>query len=285
MSKYAGARLPALLGVFISFWLFFNTSVDADNVVLSQDSQVGSLYHVYGADSFTTNEDRWWDKGYHPENYGYAYLGASTETGVFVGSHNYYLINVKPVNIAKVDAIQGSNGIFFYSGFTSGNTNSPSQISGAPDGKYAEVGGKSDGTSGGFVVVGPTSSISFIKVFIADDLQYTLTYSAWPNGSITGEASQSVVSGSDGAPVEAAPDEGCRFVRWSDGRTDNPRTDTKVTSNISVTAEFALAVQTVGDVYDDFEMSRLASHKWTDLKILRGISGGKLNLSVETVGS
>ncbi len=69
---------------------------------------------------------------------------------------------------------------------------------------------------------------------------HTLTYTAGPHGSITGEASQTVEHGADGTSVTAVADEGYHFVQWSDGSTADLRTDTNVTDNISVTAEFAI---------------------------------------------
>jgi uncharacterized repeat protein (TIGR02543 family) len=68
---------------------------------------------------------------------------------------------------------------------------------------------------------------------------YTLTYTAGPNGSITGDSPQTVLPGDDGSAVTAVPNTGYRFVKWSDELTDNPRTDTNVTSDIEVTAIFA----------------------------------------------
>ena len=69
---------------------------------------------------------------------------------------------------------------------------------------------------------------------------YTLTYDAGANGSITGDTSQSLNYGENGKPVEAVPDEGYHFVEWSDGSTQNPRSDTGVTGDISVTANFSI---------------------------------------------
>ncbi|MFH1112112.1 MAG: immunoglobulin-like domain-containing protein [Patescibacteria group bacterium] len=69
---------------------------------------------------------------------------------------------------------------------------------------------------------------------------YTLTYTAGANGSITGTSPQTVNSGSDGTAVTAVADSGYHFVNWSDASTANPRTDTNVTTNISVTANFAI---------------------------------------------
>jgi len=69
--------------------------------------------------------------------------------------------------------------------------------------------------------------------------QYTLTYSAAANGSISGSSPQTVVYGGSGSPVTAIPDPHYHFVQWSDGRTDNPRTDVYVRTDITVTALFA----------------------------------------------
>ena len=70
--------------------------------------------------------------------------------------------------------------------------------------------------------------------------EYTLNYIAAANGSISGAATQAVSHGTAGTAVTAVPDEGYHFVKWSDGVTTASRTDTGVTGNISVTAEFAI---------------------------------------------
>ncbi len=68
--------------------------------------------------------------------------------------------------------------------------------------------------------------------------QYTLFYSAGAHGSISGTSPQTVNYGADGAPINAVPNAGYHFVSWSDDSTSNPRTDTNVIGNISVTANF-----------------------------------------------
>ncbi|NLF58053.1 MAG: hypothetical protein GX580_10485, partial [Candidatus Hydrogenedens sp.] len=75
--------------------------------------------------------------------------------------------------------------------------------------------------------------------------RYTLTYRAGANGTITGTAPQEVNHGEDGAPVEAVPDTGYRFVVWSDGSAQNPRTDLNVTADLTVTAAFAVSRHTL----------------------------------------
>ena len=69
-------------------------------------------------------------------------------------------------------------------------------------------------------------------------IQYTLTYTAGANGSITGTSPQTVNYGANGSAVTAVPETGYQFVSWSDGSIANPRTDTNVTSDITVTADF-----------------------------------------------
>jgi len=71
-------------------------------------------------------------------------------------------------------------------------------------------------------------------------LKYTLTYTAGSNGSISGTTPQSICRNSSGTAVTAVPNSGYGFVNWSDSSTSNPRTDTSVTANISVTASFTL---------------------------------------------
>lgn len=68
----------------------------------------------------------------------------------------------------------------------------------------------------------------------------TLTYTANTNGSITGTSTQIISYGADGTAVTAAPNAGYHFVKWSDDSTANPRTDTGVTADVSVAANFAV---------------------------------------------
>ena len=69
---------------------------------------------------------------------------------------------------------------------------------------------------------------------------FTLTYTAGTGGTISGATPQTVDYGTGGTAITAIPDTGFHFVDWSDDSTANPRTDTNVTANVSVTANFAL---------------------------------------------
>ena len=68
---------------------------------------------------------------------------------------------------------------------------------------------------------------------------HTLTYTAGANGSIGGTATQTVDDGATGSAVSAIAEPGYTFVNWSDGSVMNPRIETNVTSDISMTASFA----------------------------------------------
>ena len=85
-----------------------------------------------------------------------------------------------------------------------------------------------------------TSNVFVEAIFAREETQqqFTLTYMAGEGGSITGETSQTVLYGESGTAVTAVPEEGYVFVRWSDGVTTATRTDSNVTSDITVTAEF-----------------------------------------------
>ncbi len=66
---------------------------------------------------------------------------------------------------------------------------------------------------------------------------FELTYGTTVNASLTGDGNQTVASGTPGTPVTVVPNDGFEFVRWSDGNTDNPRTDTPISSSVSVIAQ------------------------------------------------
>jgi surface protein len=69
-------------------------------------------------------------------------------------------------------------------------------------------------------------------------LCHTLTYTAGTNGAITGTATQSIANRGTGTTVTAVPNTGYSFSSWSDASTTNPRTDTSLTGDVSVTANF-----------------------------------------------
>lgn len=82
-----------------------------------------------------------------------------------------------------------------------------------------------------------TSDISITAIFVKK--QFNVTFLAAEGGAIEGEASQTVLFGENSKEVVAAPNEGYRFVRWSDGRSLDPiRSIENVTENIIVTAQF-----------------------------------------------
>jgi predicted secreted Zn-dependent protease len=76
---------------------------------------------------------------------------------------------------------------------------------------------------------------------------YTVTFVAGANGSITGDLSQVVAHGSDCTAVTAVPGTGYHFVNWTGDYTGtaNPLTVTSVTSDMTITANFAINTYTV----------------------------------------
>ncbi|KMQ51992.1 hypothetical protein CHISP_0981 [Chitinispirillum alkaliphilum] len=76
-------------------------------------------------------------------------------------------------------------------------------------------------------------------------VSFTLTYKAEEGGTITGDTEQNVVSGQNGTPVTAVANEGFTFTGWSDGATENPRTDNNVQQDLTVTAQFQIKQHTL----------------------------------------
>ena len=69
--------------------------------------------------------------------------------------------------------------------------------------------------------------------------QFTLTYTAGSHGTISGTSPQTVAYGASGTGVTAMPDTGYHVVSWSDGVLSASRTDSNVTADLSVMANFA----------------------------------------------
>jgi hypothetical protein len=83
-----------------------------------------------------------------------------------------------------------------------------------------------------------TADLTVTATFAID--RYALTYTAAEHGSIVGVSSQAVAHGGDGSTVTAVPADGYHFEGWSDGVDTPSRTDSKVTANLAVTANFAI---------------------------------------------
>lgn len=67
-------------------------------------------------------------------------------------------------------------------------------------------------------------------------IEYETTDAA--RGEVQGDTSQQLGEGETGTPVTAVARDGYTFTEWSDGRTDNPRTDSGLESNTTVYASF-----------------------------------------------
>ncbi len=111
---------------------------------------------------------------------------------------------------------------------------------------YHFVGWSDGSTTNPRTDTGVTANINVSATFAANavttqaPVSYTVTYTAGTNGSISGTSPQTITSGASGTAVTAVASTGYHFVSWSDGSAANPRTDSNVVSNISVTANFAI---------------------------------------------
>lgn len=112
-----------------------------------------------------------------------------------------------------------------------------------PDTGYHFVGWSDDVTDNPRTDAAVHNDVTVTAIFAIDTFQ--LHYAAGAHGSISGSASQTVGYNTSGSSVTAVPDSGYHFVRWSDDVTANPRSDAGVTSDLDVSAEFAISPKAV----------------------------------------
>ena len=162
--------------------------------------------------------------------------GASTNVGTIatdVGDFTTLLLDINPTYTVDDYPV-------IWTQYTISSASLPTSGTGRIAFRYFVENGGSAGANSDYI------GIDTVEVLYKDS--YTLTYTAGANGTISGTTPQTVDHGADGTAVTAVPDANYVFVNWSDGSTANPRTDTNVTANITVTANFAL-----GTSYEDAE--------------------------------
>jgi hypothetical protein len=117
----------------------------------------------------------------------------------------------------------------------------------APNWHLADVSGDTcdpvDDGGSSWSVASINADCAVLVTFAID--QYSLTYAAGENGTLSGNSAQLVDHGSSGTAVQAVPDGGYQFAQWSDGVLANPRIDSNVTAAVDVTAQFVLGVPEV----------------------------------------
>ncbi|PQJ27620.1 InlB B-repeat-containing protein, partial [Rubritalea profundi] len=85
-----------------------------------------------------------------------------------------------------------------------------------------------------------TSDITLYAQWYNSDASI-IHYSAGMGGSISGDTTQFILSGSNGTSVTAVPDNTTyTFDQWSDGSTNATRQELSVSSNVTLTASFVL---------------------------------------------
>ncbi|MFA6963897.1 MAG: BspA family leucine-rich repeat surface protein [Patescibacteria group bacterium] len=115
---------------------------------------------------------------------------------------------------------------------------SGSEVTATPAANYHFVSWSDDVMTAARTDLNVADNISVTATFAINT--YTLTYNAGSNGSVVGTSPQTVDYGANGSQVTATPAAGYYFVDWSDANTTAARTDTNVTVDITVTANFAL---------------------------------------------
>ena len=131
---------------------------------------------------------------------------------------------------------------------------------------------KADGTGTAFTSSSiVTADITVYAIYSIN--KFTINYVAGQNGSITGSTTQIIGYGSSGSEVTAVPATGYKFTAWSDGKTDNPRTDANVLANLDVSASFS-AINADVNANNKFAFSENAG--WINFSTEHGKATAKL---------
>ena len=139
-----------------------------------------------------------------------------------------------------VNASTGSGGSISPAGELPVNYNASKSFKMTPDSRHnmqnVVVDGETVGPVRNYTFKNVTENHTILAIFAIKT--FTLTYNTTPNGAPI--PAQTVNYGADGTTVTAVPNPGYRFVKWSDGVRTASRTDTDITANKTVTANFAV---------------------------------------------
>jgi prepilin-type N-terminal cleavage/methylation domain-containing protein len=172
--------------------------------------------------------------------------GDSPQTYSLIAVHNktrYRITNsTSPTDITDepitLTLIAGTGGTATQSGTSPYNLNDTPTITATANTGYTFT--SWTGSTGCSGIAAHTITMNSAKSCTANFISdaYTLTYIAGTGGSITGTTPQTVNLGASGTAVTAIPATYYSFVNWSDSVATAARTDTNVTANKSVTANF-----------------------------------------------
>lgn len=133
-----------------------------------------------------------------------------------------------------------------------------SAVTAVPDTNYSftEWTGDHTSTDNPLTITNVNSNIDTTANFTIDT--YAVTFHAGANGSLTGDATQTVNHGASSTAVTAVPDAGAAFVNWTGSltSTDNPLTIPNVTSITDVTANFSVNTYSVNFSIDNQQRNR-----------------------------
>ncbi len=177
-----------------------------------------------------------------------AFAGPALEPGVHFGTRDP--VGKGAVNIASVDfsaaTVTASNLLIYLPGVNgsiSGNATqniayaaSGQAVTAAANSNFVFTGWSDGRTDNPRTDTNLVFSLSVAANFVTNS--FTLTYLAGTNGNLAGASVQTVTYRGSGTAVAALPDSNYIFSGWSDGLTSNPRMDTNISDNLTVTANF-----------------------------------------------
>jgi hypothetical protein len=153
---------------------------------------------------------------------------------------NFRLTDAPPVKVFALTVNSTTGGNTNLNGTTTWDSDSVATITATPENCYRFVNWTNANNNNVISTVNPlaitiTSDTNLVANF--ELIKYNLNVSSSGNGNVTG--SDANVNCGSSRTITATPNDCYKFVNWSDGNTQNPRTVT-VTSNTALTANFEL---------------------------------------------
>ena len=254
---YAGSENPLILGNVVSdmeVTANFEAGPAPTYTVNFQAGANGSLQGdasqsvEYGQDCTPVTAVP--DQGYEFSGWSGDFSGAENPlTLVNVVADMTITANFEPLE-HTVTFAAGPNGSLIGTAIQSvltGEASSPVEASPDPGYHFAGWTGDYVGNENPLTIDNVYTDMTITANFEEDAAEYTVTFTADANGSIQGQASQTVAAGENTAAVTAVPAEGYHFNGWTGDYVgnENPLTITDVNSDMDITANFAINTYTV----------------------------------------
>jgi surface protein len=244
ITEFSATDAPNLSQVTDMSYMFYNATEFDGDINAWDVSNVENMFDMFfGATSFNQPLDNW------------DVSNVTDMSGMFVDAVNFNQ-DLSSWDVSQVASfIDEGNGIFLGTALSTSNYTKIllgwSNLTLQDGAGLGTVGGTYDADLDDYINLTPYCSLAqSARDIITGTYNWditdggpvpckTATYTAGAGGTLTGDTLQYIPDGEGGTAVTAIPQDGYRFVSWSDGSTANPRTDSNLSGDLTFIAIFS----------------------------------------------